>query len=156
MFSSGAKAPSLRHDTKTVTHHILCDAQTTLNAHKNPSRANRLADSPSRNTVSCQSRSKSKHKKLSANKLFAKAHQTCDGETYLTHSKSVEGSYALPLRYSAGHCSDCSHSKKKRPLEMCLEYNIKIGGPADNHSLSQIIGMFGCSGIGIDDLSSIQ
>ena len=69
-------------------------------------------DSPVAHAVASQSRSKSKHKKMSASKLFARAHQTFDGETYLFSGKSSEGSHALALRHSNGHSCDCGHSKK--------------------------------------------
>jgi hypothetical protein len=76
-------------------------------------------DSPAKNSNQRQSHSKSKQKKLSTNKIFAKAHQACDGETYLTHSKSAEGSHAHPARPATGHCSDCEHPKRAKHLEMC-------------------------------------
>lgn len=118
MFSSGSKSGSLKHETKTVTHRINCENQAPLNATKSSSRGNKLMDSPCAHAVASQSRSRSKHKKMSANKLFAKAHQACDGETYLFNSKSSEGSHALALRLSSGHCGDCGHSKKQRALEL--------------------------------------
>ena len=111
-------------------------------------------DSPSKNSVPCHSNSKSRQKKLSANKLFAKAHHANDGETYLVHTKSAEGSHVHSARLSGGHCSDCTHSRKPKSLGMCQEYNIKVGGQIDNHSLSMIIGRF--CGFENDDLSSIQ
>lgn len=131
-----------------MTHRISCDNQTALNPNKNANRVNRILETPPNSSAPCHSRSKSRQKRISASKLFAKAHQTNDGETYLVHTKSAEGSHGNTARLSGGHCSDCTHSKKAKSLEMCLEYNIKIGGEMDNHSLSMIIGRF--CGIGND------
>ncbi len=42
MSSSGQREHALKHETKTVTHRINSLAQTTLNANKNSTRANRI------------------------------------------------------------------------------------------------------------------
>lgn len=116
MFSSGTKSLGLKHEAKTVTHRINCDNQMTLNHNKNANRANRINDSAPNSSTQGQSRSKSRLRTMSASKLFAKAHQTQDGETYLLHTKSAEASHANSNRILGGHCSDCTHSKKAKSL----------------------------------------
>jgi hypothetical protein len=155
MFSSGGRAAALSHHTRTVTHRVDCDNQSALNALRTEGRGNRLADSPYKHATPAHSNSKSRQKKLSANKLFAKAHQAHGGETYLTHSKSSEPYHARPLR-SSGHCSDCTHSKKAKALEVHQEFNIRIGGEAEGNTLSLIIEQYGFCGLCIEGLSSIQ
>lgn len=94
MFSSGARAPACKHDIKAMMHRIDSDRHTALNSHRLEARGNLHMGSPYKNATPGRTHSKSRQKKLSANKLFSKAHQISDNETYLTHSKSNEPYHA--------------------------------------------------------------
>lgn len=94
MFSSGGRAPACKHDIKTIMRRIDCDNHTALNSHRVEGRGNQHMGSPYKHATPGRTHSKSRQKKISANKLFSKAHQTSDNETFLTHSKSNEPYYA--------------------------------------------------------------
>ena len=113
-----------------------------------------LSSTNSRNArQSTRSQSKKSHsrgKKISGSKLFQKAHETSEGQTYLKQLRSQKSSSP-----SSGDRSSkpIKNVTRLASLRVNRELNIKIG---QEHNISEIMAKFGGDEVWGDDLSSIR
>ena len=107
-----------------------------------PQRQSQLLQNLNSNIPSAPKKSKSKGKRISAKKLFQKAHETEEGETYL---KGLKAQRSLGINSNG---RTCTHSKmpKSNTLTVSKELDMKVlsGEPDSSHQISNLINQFGC------------